>query len=137
MAENKIQTVSTFINKISELTDTTLTTIITVDDSNAQRIDGILVSSKADADIDISLFINDGVEEDDMPLHKITIPDGSGYNGTDPPVDLADEIDEFFKQLDNPGNMLFNIAPGAVLKVQLSEVPSDSLFVLLYGAKYD
>ncbi len=74
-----------------ENADGTTTQDLIAGGEDGTKITQILASSSDTADKDLFIYKTDGTAV--MPLGRITIPDGSGLNGTDGFVDLLSELE--------------------------------------------
>ncbi len=79
-------------NAILEIENADGTTIqdLVVGGEDGTKITQLLVASDDSADKDLFIYKTDGTAV--MPIGRITIPDGSGFNGTDAFVDLLSEL---------------------------------------------
>lgn len=141
MSENIVKTTKTVINQITQISDSytpnTKTDIITADADYDQRIGGISVSTSNASDMTLDVWFYDGTTT--SQIARITIPDGSGTNGTDLSVNLLTYINKMFPEIDGNCNQFANIKKTAKIQISLTAAPGAGkyLWVNLQGAKYD
>lgn len=120
-------------SQVSNITDTTATTVYTANATLDRRINQFFVSSTDTSDATATVKMSDGT--DTVVLGKITIPDGSGTNGTDAAVDVVAGLTTIFNQEDNAGNKYLDVPAGWSITVTMSAVTADKqVDVTILGA---
>ena len=113
---------------------TTIKDLVTAP-SEGCRIDMLFASSDDTSDVDVLLYLNDG--SNDIPIGRVTVPDGSGTNGTDKAVNLFTDAELPFLAL-NEGNPALFLKSGWKLRagMQAAVTAAKSIYLVAIGGEY-
>lgn len=115
------------------ITNTDPKTVYTANTTKDRMIRQMLISSTDTSDQVATIKLSDST--DAVTLGKVTIPDGSGTNGTDAAVDIVAALATVFTEVDNAGNKQLVIPAGWSMTVTMGAVTADKqLEVCVIGA---
>lgn len=120
-------------SQLTNISDTTETTVYSANATLDRRINQFFITSDDSSDATATIKQSDGTET--IVLGKVTIPDGSGTNGTDAAVDVAALLTTIFTQKDGSDNKYYDVPVGHSITVSMSAVTSGkNVSVAVLGA---
>ena len=119
-------------SQLTNIANTNATAILTANADKDRRINQIIVSTDDTAANNMKIIVNDGTN--DATIGQVAIPASSGTTAT-AAVDVVASLTTVFSQVDNAGNVFFDLPKGWALKAQMSAVTSGKSYnVVVNGA---